>query len=171
MSSPPGGSVPRPDHAVLEVDKPVHGFAAAHFSVLDEGTEPLHGHNYRVRLRASGAVRGDGSVVDFASLKAAIAAECEALDHSVLLPTGSDRVAVSERGDGHVEVREGERCFVFPRAEVRLLPIVNTTCECLAGHLLAGVRRRLGEAPVRLELSVEESPGQGATVAEAPPPG
>ena len=60
---------------------------------------------------------------------------------------------------------------MFPHAEVRLLPIVNTTCECLAGHLLAGVRRRLGEAPVRLELSVEESPGQGATVAEAPPPG
>jgi hypothetical protein len=42
----------------------------------------------------------------------------------------------------------------------------NTTCECLAQLLLERLRRRLGEIPIRLEVTVEESPGQGATVSE-----
>src|SRR5258708_36500937 len=155
--------------AVLEVSKASMGFVAAHFSVVGERSETLHGHNYRVGLRVRGEVRADGTVVDFAALKAAVRAECDALDHRMLLPGRSPRVRVEERGDGHVEVREGARRFVFPLGDVRILPAPNTTCECLAAHLLEPVRARLGELPVRLEITVEESPGQAATVAEPEP--
>ncbi len=47
-----------------------------------------------------------------------------------------------------------------------LLPVVNTTCECLAAHLLGALRERLGATSYRLELRVEELPGQGASVTE-----
>ena len=47
-----------------------------------------------------------------------------------------------------------------------LLPVVNTTCECLAAHLLGGLREQLGATAYRLELRVEEFPGQGASVTE-----
>ena len=158
-------TAPTPD-AVLSVEKERLGFAAAHFSILESGSERIHGHNYRVGLRATGRVRGDGTMVDFSVLKRAVEAECELLDHCMLLPAECPEVAIEPGADGHVEVREGDRRFLFPEAEVRVLPVRNTTCECLAGYLLGRVRGRLGELPVRLELTVEESPGQGATIAE-----
>ena len=164
----PSPASPTPD-AVLEIDKERLGFAAAHFSILEGGSERIHGHNYRVALRAHGRVRPDGTVVDFAALKRAVAAECELLDHHMLLPGDCPDVAIEELGDGHLAVREGARRFVFPEAEVAVLPVRNTTCECLAAYLVGRVRARLGELPVKLEIGVEESPGQGATVAEAGP--
>jgi 6-pyruvoyltetrahydropterin/6-carboxytetrahydropterin synthase len=164
----PSPASPTPD-AVLEIDKERLGFAAAHFSILEGGSERIHGHNYRVSLRAGGRVRPDGTVVDFAALKQAVAAECELLDHHMLLPGDCPDVAIEDLGDGHLGVREGSRRFLFPEAEVCVLPVRNTTCECLAEYLLARLRGRLGSLPVRLEVGVEESPGQGATVAEAPP--
>lgn len=141
------------------------GFAAAHFSIIAGVSETLHGHNYRVAVSVDGQVSAEGTVLDFAVLKEAIRAECAALDHRMLLPTRSPDVRVQE-AEGEVEVRHGDRRFIFPRGDVALLPIPNTTCECLADHLLDAVRRRLGEVPVRLGLTVEESPGQGATARE-----
>ncbi len=159
--------VPPPQDAVLEIRKDRLGFAAAHFSILESGSERIHGHNYRVSLRAHGRVRRDGTVVDFADLKRAVEAECAALDHHMLIPGECPEVEVAEAPDGHVEMRQGDRRFVFPAGEVCVLPVVNTTCECLAGYLLGRLRSRLPELPVRLEVGVEESPGQGATVAES----
>lgn len=149
----------------LDVARADIGFAAAHFSVVGGRAERLHGHNYRVWLRATGVVRPDGTLVDFAVLKHALREECAYLDERTLLPAESDRVHVQRDGD-RVTVAEGTRHFVFPEEDVRLLPIANTTCEALAAHLLVAVRRRLRDLPVRLELSVEETPGQSATAAE-----
>lgn len=141
------------------------GFAAAHFSVVGGRAERLHGHNYRVRLQATGTVAPDGTLVDFAVLKRALREVCAELDERTLLPTASDHVRVQQDGDT-VVATEGARRFVFPLEDVRLLPIANTTCEALAAHLLAAVRHRLGALPVRLELTVEETPGQSATAGE-----
>lgn len=165
MAEQPAPAAPRPDAATLIVDKEAIGFAAAHFSVLESGSEALHGHNYRVSLRARGAVHDDGTVIDFSALKSALTALCAELDHRMLVPTQCPAVSVDVR-EGEVELREGARRFVFPRTDVCLLPVRNTTCECLAGHLLGRLRDRLGRAGVALELTVEESAGQGATVAE-----
>ena len=151
--------------ARLELSRGDIGFAAAHFSVVDGRAERLHGHNYRVALRAGGEVGAGGTVVDFAVLKRALRDECAELDEHMLLPAASDAIRVAVDG-GVVRVDEGARHFEFPRQDVRLLPVPNTTCECLAAHLLSRVRARLGGCPVRLEVTVEEVPGQGATVAE-----
>jgi 6-pyruvoyltetrahydropterin/6-carboxytetrahydropterin synthase len=164
--TPPTDPSPAPvGNSTLELARADIGFSAAHFSVVAGTSERLHGHNYRVTLRAHGAVRADGTVVDFRALKHALRGECALLDERMLVPTASAAVSVRIDGD-EVEVREGSRRFVFPLQDVVTLPVLNTTCECLAAHLLAGVRRRLGDLPVRLELSVEEIPGQGATVME-----
>ena len=151
--------------ASLELSRADIGFAAAHFSVVGGRAERLHGHNYRVALRAHGDVAADGTVVDFGVLKSALRAECDELDEHMLLPTSSEVVHV--HAEGHVvTAEEGRRRFVFPAADVRLLAIPNTTCECLAAYLLSRLRARLGATPVRLEVSVEEVPGQSATVKE-----
>ena len=157
--------MPSDPEVAVRIDKASIGFSAAHFSIVETGSEPLHGHNYHVVLGARGELRHDGTVVDFALLKAAARAECALLDHRMLVPTEAPEVSVSVRGD-EVEVREGVRRFVFPASDTCLLPVRNTTCECLAAHLLLRIRERLGEMPLRLEVGVEESPGQGASVTE-----
>jgi len=59
------------------------GFAAAHRLVHYHGKcERLHGHNYKVRLWASGESLGDGGMlVDFGVLKAALGDAVAGLDH------------------------------------------------------------------------------------------
>src|SRR5258708_407086 len=146
--------------ATLVVDKAAIGFAAAHFSILEGGSERIHGHNYHVAVRARGRVGLGGTIVDFARIKDALVAECDALDHHMLLPAACPDVALSDDGQGGLEVREGGRRFVFPRDEVCLLPVGNTTCECLAGYLGERLRDQLGDLAVTLEVTVEESPGQ-----------
>ena len=151
--------------ARLDLDRPDIGFSAAHFSIHGGRSERLHGHNYRVAVHVTGSVGGEGTVVDFRALKQALRALCAGLDERMLVPTSSTSVRVEETNDG-VSVAEGSRRFLFPRDDVVLLPIVNTTCECLAAHLLAVLRDSLGPTEYRLELRIEEAPGQGASVRE-----
>jgi 6-pyruvoyltetrahydropterin/6-carboxytetrahydropterin synthase len=151
--------------ASLELARGDIGFSAAHFSIHQGRSERLHGHNYRVSLRARGTVDGEGTVVDFSALKGALRALCAELDERMLVPTRSPHVRVEETNDG-VTLTQGSRRFVIPRGDAVLLPVVNTTCECLAAHLLDAIRARLGVTGYRLEVRVEEIPGQGASVSE-----
>jgi 6-pyruvoyl-tetrahydropterin synthase len=151
--------------ATLHLNRSDIGFAAAHFSILAGRAERLHGHNYRVGLRVTGPVQPDGAVMDFAVVKQALRMACAELDERMLIPVRSPALHINER-DREVEVTHESRRYVFPPADVRLLPVVNTTCECLAQYLLEVVRSGLGDRSVRLEISVEESPGQAASAAE-----
>jgi 6-pyruvoyltetrahydropterin/6-carboxytetrahydropterin synthase len=152
--------------ARIHVARDTLGFSAAHFGIIGSQRETLHGHNYRVALSASGPIGADGTVLDFAALKRALRDELAELDHRMLVPTACPEVRVERHSDGHVALAYGDQRFLFPAGDVRLLALRNTTCECLAQWLLERVRARLGGAAVRLELSVEETPGQGATVSE-----
>ncbi len=151
--------------AALELTRADIGFSAAHFSIHDGRSERLHGHNYHVTLGARGPLGPNGTIVDFSSLKTELRALCAQLDERMLVPTRSPHIHVEETTDGVVIV-EGSRRFVIPADDAVLLPVVNTTCECLAAHLLTGLRERLGGTAYRLEVGVEETPGQGARVSE-----
>src|SRR5689334_12315382 len=109
--------MPEEPEVTVLVDKGSIGFSAAHFSIVESGPEPLHGHNYQVSIRATGQLRADGTVVDFGVLKAALRAECDLLDHRMLVPTASPQVEVDEPAAGEVEVREGVRRFLFPASD------------------------------------------------------
>lgn len=151
--------------ASLELGRADIGFSAAHFSIHQGQSERLHGHNYRVFLRVRGAIDAEGTVVDFAALKAGLRTLCAELDERMLIPTRSPRIGIAQTADG-IRLTEGSRRFLIPRDDAVLLPVVNTTCECLAAHLLGELRARLGKTGYHLELRVEETPGQGAAVAE-----
>lgn len=154
----------------VRVYKEYFNFAASHFLIFpDGGREELHGHNYAVRVLVSGELGPGEMVVDFCRLKPIVRQACQELDHRTLLPASHPRLELAER-DGHVEaafVRQdgGRDRFLFPAKDVLILPVKNTSTECLA-ELLAGqiVERLRGEAPearlTRLEIEVEESPGQ-----------
>lgn len=143
-------------------------FSSAHFiTFAGHRCEGLHGHNYRVRVTVEGELNAeDGLVFDFIELKRLMRQLCEEIDHLVLLPLRSARIAVVEEGEAlHVSV-DGIRRYTFPRADCALLPIVNTTVELLAQYLatrLEGALVAHGAANVgAIEMEVEENFGQSA---------
>jgi 6-pyruvoyltetrahydropterin/6-carboxytetrahydropterin synthase len=76
-------------------------FSAAHFLTRFHGKcEKLHGHNYRVRVTASGAALDEGGMlVDFGILKTALGKITAELDHTSLNdhPEFSDGSPSAER--------------------------------------------------------------------------
>lgn len=138
-------------------------FAAAHMATLGDELEPLHGHNYLVRCRVDGALTSDRWVIDFGALKRYVREVCDFLDHHFLLQERSPLLQVVLDGDAWV-VRFQERSYRFPAADVRALPIENTTAELLAEYIAERVAERLkagGHTNItRIAVEVEEMPGQ-----------
>lgn len=151
----------------IEVDKQDFRFSAAHFLIFPDGSaERLHGHNYRVFVEVEAELDEHGLVIDFQRIKPCVRTLLAGLDERLLLP-GEHRELTVERlaDEDAVEVRYRERRYVVPAAEVRVLPVNNTSTENLA----ALIGRELGELlprefegvrVERLRVAVEETPGQ-----------
>ena len=150
-------------------------FASAHFITMKgHHCEALHGHNYRVGVAVEGVLDAETLfVLDFSVLKQIVRTLVDRIDHRVLLPMGNPKIAVREIGQ-RVEVDVfGEPRYVFPARDCAILPIGNSTAEMLAEYLAGQLRDELAVRGAtnlsRLELEVEESPGQSATVRLALP--
>ncbi|RLF49403.1 MAG: 6-pyruvoyl tetrahydropterin synthase family protein [Thermoplasmata archaeon] len=146
---------------IVEIDGWKTGitFSAAHIIPSHGKCERLHGHVYGVRVRIYG--KNEVMVVDFVKIKDVLRDIVSALDHHVLLPTKSPHIRI-EQGD-NVGVNVHGKHYVFPREDVKLLDVVECTAEQLAKYILNTLMQRLGDVSVdRVELCVEEGPGQGA---------
>ncbi len=84
-------------------------FAAAHFITLPgHRCEALHGHNYRVGAAVEGGLEPETwFVLDFIALKRLLKQLTEELDHRVLLPAHSPKLAITERGDALAVAYDG----------------------------------------------------------------
>ncbi len=139
-------------------------FNAAHFITLGGQCEPLHGHNFHVRVDVRGESDADAVVIDFVLLTRLAREACAALNDRVLLPGRSGEVRLSE-ADGMVEVSALDRRFILPADNCAVLPVSNTSAEMIAWHLseelLGALRQRdaLGGAR-ELEVAVEEADRQ-----------
>jgi 6-pyruvoyltetrahydropterin/6-carboxytetrahydropterin synthase len=150
----------------VAVSKEVLAFAAAHFITFGaDGCEPLHGHNYRVGVTLTGDLGPDELVYDFVALKRHVEALLLELDHRVILPETNPHLQLNLAA-GQVEVRHSARRYVFPRSDAVILPVPNTTAEKIAEYLGGRLLEALGEigggALRRIEMEVEEAPGQSA---------
>ncbi|WP_376790501.1 6-pyruvoyl tetrahydropterin synthase family protein [Thermoflexus sp.] len=141
-------------------------FCAGHFMILPHGSEPLHGHNYRVAVSLEGPLQDD-MVMDFVALKRLVKGLVDELDHRVLLPAEHPRLHLTMRED-YVEAAIDSKRYLFPMEDVRILPIPNTSAEWLARYLAAQLRARLPSNLHlhALEVEVEESFGQCAVYRE-----
>jgi 6-pyruvoyl tetrahydropterin synthase/QueD family protein len=119
------------------------GFSAAHFITFDEHTaEPLHGHNYGVRVEVIGDLNADSYVLDFVALKTITREICKGLDHRFLLPRQSRHLKITEHPD-EWEIRFGDQRYLLPHASVVALPFDNATAERLAEYLARQIIERL----------------------------
>jgi len=152
----------------VSVTKDYLVFASAHFiTFAGHRCEGLHGHNYRARVTIEGDLNQESwFVFDFVELKRIMKRLCDEIDHLVLLPLKSDRVAVVQDGEIVSVSVDGKPRYVFPRRDCALLPIPNTTVEMLAQMLterLQGELEKLGaKGLTAIEMEVEENFGQSA---------
>src|SRR4051794_40922002 len=114
-----------PQNYRVRVYKENFDFSAGHFITFGGLCETLHGHNYRVEVQLVGENGPDRFVYNFSDLKPLVRQECSLLDHRMLLATKNPLLQY-EYSEDEVEVRFGARRYLFPRAEVALLPVENT---------------------------------------------
>lgn len=154
------------DEFKIAVSKENLLFAAGHFITFGRGScEMLHGHNYRVGVTLFGDLDSQALVFDFVTLRRVVQDLLSELDHRMLLPTDNPHLGI-ERAAGEIEVRLADRRYVFPEADVVILPIANTTAEKLAEYLCDRLETYLTDSGAlhlrRIEVEVEESIGQSA---------
>ena len=150
----------------VQVEKDYIGFASAHFITYDgHKCETLHGHNYRARIAMGGPLDENYYVVDFVRTKRMMKMICDEIDHVVLLPLHNSLIEL-EVGEESVSARYKDSHYVFPRSDVVLLPIPNTTSEMLATYICDRALEELEKLGVGglswIEIEVEESAGQSA---------
>jgi len=150
----------------VRVYKQYFNFGSAHFLIFGDGSrEELHGHNYKVEVEVEGETIAGDLVLDFIVFKPIVKGICDRLDHRMLLPLKNPNLEVTVLED-RVEARYKDGSFFcFPRKDVHLLDLPNTSTEMLARYIaqqiLAELPTRIPDARLRaLEVSVEESPGQ-----------
>jgi len=153
-------------------------FSAAHFITFEGECEPLHGHNYGVRVEAEGPLTADSYVFDFVVLKDIVRTLIKRWDHRFLLPLRNPHLRLTERADAWefefagAEAAEflkisGPIRYSMPKWAVVPLPIDNATAERLAEQLAHAIAGQLGERGVgggleRLTVGVEETRMQTA---------
>ena len=148
----------------LELDGKELGlkFSACHFIPFHEKCGRLHGHNYYVSVRLEGEQGESGMLHDFVELKRLIKDVIEMLDHRVLLAGDSTDSELSIRDE--VEVRVGEKRYVFPLDDCAVLDLKIISAEELARFVLAQFMDAVEFPPniSKLSVRVEEGKGQGA---------
>lgn len=158
----------------VQVCKDYLVFASAHFLTFrGHQCESLHGHNYRVGVAIEGGVDAECLfVVDFSVVKKCAKRLIDPIDHKVLLPLQNPKLAFHEKEGDMLQVDYfGKPTYLFPKRDVALLPIQNSTAEMLAEWLAKGIRDELHREGyrhlTRLEVEVEENFGQSATYTTA----
>jgi 6-pyruvoyl tetrahydropterin synthase/QueD family protein len=147
-------------------------FSAAHFIAYPGFREPLHGHNYQVGVRVEGKLASNGYVIDFGLIKKIVKAIVDQIDERTIIPADSDCLQIDRPNERQVRVRYEADEFIFPAADVAMLPIVHSSAEEIARYiwseLVAGLRsRRAADEAEVIEISVAEGPGQAAIYRKA----
>lgn len=149
----------------IAIAREQYKFSCAHMTVFADGSkERLHGHNYTVAVALEVDRIDLQAMIPFAPIKAALAELCGAWKEHVLLAAKNPFFELV-RDEEEIEFKLCGDRYVMPRQDALLLPIDNISVEALAAHIAALLAERLGRPPhaTSLEITVEESPGQGAS--------
>ena len=143
--------------------------SCAHMTVFPDGTkERLHGHNYSIALALDLDRIDLSAMVPFSPLKQALADLCAAWKERVLLAAHNPFFKVHREDDLEIEFHLCGDHYVLPKTDVLLLPCDNISVEALSVLVAARLRdtiERLSSHILGFEVTVAESPGQGATCA------
>jgi len=152
----------------IVIEREQYKFSCAHMTVFPDGTkERLHGHNYTVGIAIELDSVALAHMLPFSPIKAALAELCAAWKERVLVAERNPHLKIQRDDSTELEFTLCGDRYVLPRGDALLLPIDNISVEALAAHCAELLRSKLADVlPAharRLEVTVEESPGQGSS--------
>lgn len=135
----------------------------------DGRKERLHGHNYQLGLAVQLSDVAFANMLPFAALKDALTTLCAEFRERVLIATQNPFYEELSRSAVELEFRLCGQRYVLPTTDVMLLACDNITVEALAVWFSARLTADLADVWEKpyvtgLDVTVSESPGQGATV-------
>lgn len=158
-------------NTTLHLYKQNFKFSSAHFLIFDEQrAEMLHGHNYQVKIDLKSKTAAvdpkslkNSYLIDFNEIKTLVKSKLDLWDEHVLLPAQNVEMKFKNI-DNSIEVLFRDRKYCFPKNEVVLLPITNTSVEQLS-LLLANefAKNPLLSIFSEISVTVEETQGQSAS--------
>lgn len=136
-------------------------FAASHLIPGHPSCGRLHGHEYAINAQIFGEPDEGGLIMDFLEVKRHLRALAEELDHRTILAAGLTGLKVSGAA---VTFWTGRKAYELPADDVVILDIPVCSAEHLAQYVLCRLLKVVRFPPnvERVEIGVEESPGQGA---------
>lgn len=139
-------------------------FSAAHFTIFNATErERLHGHNYHVHTYVTAVVNEEGITYDYSETRRRVLELCRSLNEYTLLPAHSPHLKITEEGDYYTVRYQSEKMLLL-KSDTRLLPVQNTTSECLAEWFLAQLTQNPKDLDhkkiVKIKVAVSTTPGQ-----------
>lgn len=150
-------------HRIL-IARDTYKFSAAHMTVFPDGTkERLHGHNYTFGVELEVDRVDFASMIPFSAIKSILAGLTAEWKERVFLATANPFFKLVRDTPAEIEITLCGQRYVFPRADVLLLPIDNISVEALSSHVASVLAERIPRDHIfALTVRIEESPGQGA---------
>ena len=143
-------------------------FPAAHFVVGSRYCEPLHGHDYNIRIIVMGEIGKGQMVVDFLDLKPILRKVTSELKGKILLPMNNKLILLEETSNSDnliVRIPSKNKNYVFPITDIVLLPVKNTTVEELSRYIGLKVLEEIKKLNVpnvrQIKVWVGETRNQG----------
>jgi len=151
----------------IELHKENMKFSVAHFTIFSPTRrEPLHGHNYTVYVAITTTVENNGLSFDYRHYKEKVCNLCRQLSQSVLLPTESEYLSISE-DDDYLYAHFNNEKIPFIKNDVTLLPLCNITVEELSqwfiNHLIMDQDEIDKHMIDHLVVKVFSGPGQSGS--------
>jgi 6-pyruvoyltetrahydropterin/6-carboxytetrahydropterin synthase len=147
----------------ISVEKEYFHFCSAHFVIFSEKErEHIHGHNYYVSAKFSGDALSEGKLIDISEVKPIIKKICDTFDHKLILPAQNQYLDIMLEGTNY-HVSHGGSYFSFPKEEVLVIPIDNTTMENFAKVIAEIILEKIENIENNVEeilITVRETQGQ-----------
>lgn len=150
--------------STIELNKENMKFSAGHFTIFSATQrEKMHGHNYMVHVAITTTVKEEGLSFDYRFYKDKIYKLCRELNGLFLLPEYSEHLKITSRENAYY-IQFDEEEFLFPKADVCIMPLVNITVEELSRWFIHRVIEDKGELAFNqiqaITIKVFSSPGQ-----------
>lgn len=137
--------------------------------IFPDGTrEKLHGHNYRVMVEGENDTLNADMVFDFLDIKPIIREICQEWDHQLIIPSENPLIKINQIDTDYQFLLPDGTKMQIPSEDALLLPIQNTSVERLSQffglELKLRIKNKFNFAFKRMKVTIEESPGQCASV-------
>jgi 6-pyruvoyltetrahydropterin/6-carboxytetrahydropterin synthase len=117
----------------LEISAEYLEFSAGHFTIFSPvHREKIHGHTYRVQATITAPIQADlGLAFDYSVYKKILRDICEQLNGYFLLAGNSPHLKITAEQNSY-RVLFNDEILLFPKTDIIMLPVVNSTIEELA---------------------------------------